>query len=74
MWWAINVAFEVAQAPNVSATVADVLPRLLGRRRALDTQHLVMVCHLALSLCVHSVPSRRDRYRATARTAAMLFE
>jgi hypothetical protein len=31
MWWAINVAFEVAQAPNVSATVADVLPRLLGQ-------------------------------------------
>jgi len=30
MWWAINVAFEIAQAPNVSAEVADVLPRFLG--------------------------------------------
>jgi len=31
MWWAINVAFEVAQAPNVSAEVADMLPHLLGQ-------------------------------------------
>lgn len=31
LWWAINVAFEVAQAPSVSAEVADVLPKLLGQ-------------------------------------------
>jgi hypothetical protein len=37
MWWAINVAFEVAQAPNVSAGVADVLPHLLGQTWLTDT-------------------------------------
>jgi hypothetical protein len=31
MWWAINVAFELAQAPNVSAEAADMLQRLLGQ-------------------------------------------
>jgi hypothetical protein len=31
MWWAINVAFEVAQAPNVSTAVADMLPQLFGQ-------------------------------------------
>ncbi len=31
MWWAINVAFEVAQAPSISAGVADVLPQLVGQ-------------------------------------------
>jgi len=31
MWWAINVAFEIAQAPSVSTDVADVLPQLLGQ-------------------------------------------
>ena len=30
MWWAINVAFEVAQAPDVSAVVAGALPQFLG--------------------------------------------
>jgi hypothetical protein len=37
MWWAINVAFEVAQAPNVSANAADVLPHLLGQTWLTDT-------------------------------------
>lgn len=37
MWWAINVAFEVAQAPNVSAYVADVLPKLFGPTWLADT-------------------------------------
>jgi hypothetical protein len=31
LWWAINIAFEVAQAPNVSADVADMLPHLIGQ-------------------------------------------
>jgi len=31
LWWAINVAFEVAQAPNVSADVAGMLPHLIGQ-------------------------------------------
>jgi hypothetical protein len=31
MWWAINIAFEVAQAPNVSVDVADMLPQLFGQ-------------------------------------------
>jgi len=31
LWWAINVAFEIAQAPSVSAGVADVLPQFLGQ-------------------------------------------
>lgn len=31
LWWAINVALEVAQAPNVSADVADMLAHLLGQ-------------------------------------------
>jgi hypothetical protein len=29
LWWAINVAFEIGQAPSVSAVVADLLPRAL---------------------------------------------
>ena len=33
MWWAIDVAFEVAQAPGVSTSVAEALPHLLGRTR-----------------------------------------
>lgn len=37
LWWAINVAFEVAQAPDVSAAVADVLPQLFGRTWLTDT-------------------------------------
>lgn len=36
MWWAINVAFEVAQAPAVSAAVADVLPRFIGQTGLAD--------------------------------------
>jgi hypothetical protein len=31
LWWAINVAFEIGQAPSVSAEVADMLPRFLGQ-------------------------------------------
>jgi len=31
MWWAINVAFEVAQAPGATTSVAEALPHLLGR-------------------------------------------
>ena len=30
LWWAINVAFEIGQAPSVSAGVADLLPRVPG--------------------------------------------
>jgi len=37
LWWAINVAFEVAQAPNVSAEVTHVLPHLLGQSWLTDT-------------------------------------
>jgi hypothetical protein len=37
MWCAINVAFEVAQAPNVSVNVAEVLPQLLGQSWLTDT-------------------------------------
>jgi hypothetical protein len=31
MWWAINVAFELAQAPGVSTEVAAVLPQIFGQ-------------------------------------------
>lgn len=37
MWWAINVAFEVAQAPDVSVEVADVLQKSLGQSWLTDT-------------------------------------
>ena len=37
MWWAISVAFEVAQAPNISAEVAEVLPQLFGPTWLTDT-------------------------------------
>lgn len=37
MWWAINIAFEVAQAPSVSVNVADVLPQFLGQTWLADT-------------------------------------
>lgn len=30
MWWAINVAFELAQAPGISADIAAALRRTLG--------------------------------------------
>jgi hypothetical protein len=31
LWWAINVAFEIGQAPSVRTDVANALPHLLGQ-------------------------------------------
>ena len=31
MWWAVNIAFEIAQAPGVNADVAEALSQLLGQ-------------------------------------------
>jgi hypothetical protein len=36
LWWAINVAFEIGQAPRVSTGVADVLPKLFGQSPMTD--------------------------------------
>jgi hypothetical protein len=37
LWWAINVAFEIGQAPSVSAGLADALPKLFGQSSLADT-------------------------------------